>query len=85
MFRLFGGVLTLAILAWAALYFSGKAVLFHEGSPRESGVMRVFSCKYFDGMKVLNKEQAYSDIPMVGQVGSARCPRLIDVDGIAAN
>lgn len=81
MAKLLGGVLTLVLLAWVALYFSGKAVLVTESDVRENGVMKTFTCRYFDGMKMLEKEQVFSDIPLLGQVGSARCPRLIDLDG----
>ncbi len=80
--KLISTLLTLAVLGWVALYFSGKAVLFYESAPRENGMMKVFDCRYFDGMKVLTKEQMFADIPLAGQVGSARCPRLIGVDGL---
>ncbi|MFZ2586695.1 MAG: hypothetical protein WAZ18_01015 [Alphaproteobacteria bacterium] len=83
MFKILSSLITLAILGWVVLFFSGKAVLFNESTPTQNGMMQTFTCQYFDGMKVLTKDQIYSDIPLVGQVGSARCPRLITVDGTA--
>ena len=72
------------MLAWVGLFFSCKAVLFAESAPTEGALVQTFTCRYFDGMKVLTKEQVFGDIPLMGQVGSARCPRLIDIDGTPA-
>lgn len=81
MSRILSMVVVLLALGWVVLFFSGKAVLINETSPTSNGVVQSFTCTYFDGMKMLKKEQVFGDIPLMGQVGSARCQRLIDLDG----
>jgi hypothetical protein len=85
MIKLIGSLITLAVLAWAALFFSGKAVLVNQTSPTDTmgGIIQNVECTYFDGMALHKLDQAYSPLPALNELAgsSPACPRLVDTAG----
>lgn len=69
-------VAVVAAGAWAALFFTSKAVLVWGTGPGGDVAIGTLSCTYFTGTGFIERTSLYTE---GGVIGNAACPRLLDL------
>lgn len=62
------------VVAWAALFFSGRGMLVWFTQPNEN--VGMLKCQYFTGTGVIERQFLYTK---QGFLGRDTCPRFIDL------
>jgi hypothetical protein len=84
MVKILSSVVTLALIAWAALYLTGHAVLVKQSTPvnQAGGLLATTTCTYFDGLGLHDLEQTFSPLELLNDLAgghSKTCARLLNM------